>query len=64
MSQEPLPKDVKKTDLPSLVAKAKEATSKGNRAFLIMYVLYGFIAWLISPIILFVSVEVVITSFP
>ena len=64
MSQVAYPKQVKKTDLPLLTEQAKKMRTKGDRAFFGMYVLYGFIAWLISPIVLFISGEIVISSYP
>ena len=64
MGQDPYPKEVKKTDLPFLVEKAKEAKSKGNKALIRLFVLYGVIAYLVSPILLFLSGQIVISSYP
>ncbi len=46
MNQEPYPKEVKKTDLPWLVEKAKKAKRKGNWALLGLGIFYGLIAYL------------------
>jgi hypothetical protein len=63
MSQEPYPKQIKKTDIPLLVEKAKRARRKGNIASIGLFFSYGLIGFFLSPILLFLSGQLVINSY-
>ncbi len=63
MNQEPYPKEVKKTDLPMLVEKAKIAKRKGDLSSIGLYISYFIIAYLVSPVLLFLSGRLVISSY-
>lgn len=57
------PKQVKKTDYTLLVDKAKKAKRKGDLALIGLYITYSLIAYLVSPILLYLSGQLVISSY-